>query len=191
MSQQTPSEGRRGASKLTYDWYINSSRWERRKGQYYARYPKVCRACGSKENIHLHHHTYVRLGQEHDDDLVPLCEPCHVVVHQLHRATRELSLTAATRQVVGALHPPRKRKKPKVKRPRPTGHRPPPDMVPLGDVAINFGISKTLLRQQGYHHRVPRDKIRQWLAQRPEWMPTAPRKDPVNTALAEKREMRR
>jgi 5-methylcytosine-specific restriction endonuclease McrA len=31
--------------------------------------------------FHVHHKTYERLGEEHWDDLVLLCSPCHNVVH--------------------------------------------------------------------------------------------------------------
>lgn len=78
-----------------YESYISSTRWERRKTAYYSRYPRRCRACDSSENIHLHHHTYKRMGHEIDSDLVPLCEPCHVLVHKHHRS-RDWDLTRAT-----------------------------------------------------------------------------------------------
>lgn len=95
--QQTPSEASGEPSKyrLDYDQYISSSKWERRKVAYYAKHPRVCRACGTDERIHLHHHTYARMGHELDDDLVPLCQNCHDLVHRLHRAKRG-SLTRAT-----------------------------------------------------------------------------------------------
>lgn len=130
MPQQTPSVARRGASKLAYDTYITSSKWERRKAKYYARHEKRCRACGSTEDIHLHHHTYKRLGKEHDNDLIPLCSEHHGAVHQLydlHKGSpQHMSLTAATKQVVGGpLHPPRKRKRP----PRGSVKRLPPQVI--------------------------------------------------------------
>jgi hypothetical protein len=81
---------------MEYSSYITSSKWERRKGRYYAKHPRVCRGCGAKTNIHLHHHTYKRLGHELDEDLVPLCESCHVLVHQYHQEKNGWSLTRAT-----------------------------------------------------------------------------------------------
>lgn len=173
LEQQTDSVGYRAASKFIYDEYINSSRWDRRKVLYYSRNPRRCRArgCGATDDIHLHHHTYKRLGNEHDDDLIPLCQAHHVVVHKLHRATRGLTLTAATRQVVGGpLHPPRKRKKPRSRRSQGRGVRPSPDLLPLREVAKGFGISKSCLHKQGYHSRVPVAKVREWRQLRPPWM---------------------
>jgi hypothetical protein len=84
--------------KLAYDRYINSTAWERRRAAFFATHPKVCRACGATEGIHLHHHTYRRLGQEPDRDLVPLCPHCHSLVHELHDETPWISLTHATRR---------------------------------------------------------------------------------------------
>lgn len=47
-------------------------------------------------NIHLHHHTYLRLGNELNEDLVPLCQTCHGRAHQIHRTGNVGDLTAAT-----------------------------------------------------------------------------------------------
>lgn len=109
--QQTLSELVREPSKLfepreyendftrTYDQYICSTKWARRKIAYYNKHQRACRACGATQGIHLHHHTYKRLGNEHDDDLVPLCEPHHVLVHRRHRELGG-SLTTVTRHIV-------------------------------------------------------------------------------------------
>lgn len=78
---------------------MSSPRWERRKIAFYDKHEKACRACSSKHEIHLHHHTYNRLGHEHDDDLVPLCKTCHFLVHKLHKNSSR-SLTSATKYFV-------------------------------------------------------------------------------------------
>jgi hypothetical protein len=127
VGQQTLSEPLEEVSKLPesisyrerYDTYITSKKWERRRVAYYAKYAKVCRACKTKEKIHLHHHTYVRMGNEHDDDLVPLCEQCHDLVHQLHRSASGVSLTAATRKLIvdsGGIFRPRRKRMTKAQR---------------------------------------------------------------------------
>jgi phage terminase large subunit GpA-like protein len=86
---------------MSYRQYMQSEQWARVKAAYYARHRQQCRACGSKQHIDLHHRSYDRMGYETDRDLVPLCESCHAVVHQLHRAMRgQLSLTAVTGQVI-------------------------------------------------------------------------------------------
>lgn len=91
--------GRTRGHTAKYQKYINSTKWERRKVSYYAHHPKVCRACAATELIHLHHHTYDRLGKEADDDMVPLCESCHELVHNLHRL-RGGSLTKVTMEFI-------------------------------------------------------------------------------------------
>lgn len=186
MSQQTLSDGLEELSKhlmpqrtretpwtRSYDEYMRSARWERRKVAYFTKHPKVCRACGGTEDIHLHHHTYKRMGHEHDDDLIPLCRPHHTVVHQLHRsAAGKMTLTAATREVVGGpLHPPRRRKKPKpeVKKPKPevkkktVDHRPMTTRLVGFDFLVEtFNVTKGTLRQQGYRKGVPASTVATW-----------------------------
>ena len=95
--------------------YISSSRWTKRKLLYYSSHEKACRSCKSVHNIHLHHHTYNRLGHEHDDDLVPLCESCHDEVHRLHKLPgHSKSLTVVTKNFIeaagGTFAVPRRRK---------------------------------------------------------------------------------
>lgn len=148
--QQTPTDAPEEDSKLPvegdtyrerYDHYINSKRWQKRRIAYYAVHDKRCRACDSTEQIHLHHHTYARMGYEHDDDLVPLCESCHTQVHQLHqtmgrqvRSKKKPSLTEATKLFLQwngrTLHPPRRRMTPKQQRTK--NRRPPVGPPPLG-----------------------------------------------------------
>lgn len=71
--------------KHEYEAYITSPIWSRRRTAFFSKHPKVCSACGSKEQIHLHHHTYDRIGgQELDADLVPLCQECHNLVHRYY-----------------------------------------------------------------------------------------------------------
>lgn len=65
--------------------YIRSSSWLSRRERYFSTHPKICAACGLNELIHLHHKTYRHIKAEPDEDLVPLCENCHSLVHQSHR----------------------------------------------------------------------------------------------------------
>lgn len=76
----------------SYEDYISSSGWANRRKDYYATHEYKCQACGSEQKIHLHHKTYVRIGRELDEDLVPLCESCHSEVHKIYaKGTRKLS----------------------------------------------------------------------------------------------------
>lgn len=94
---------RERAAGVNYEKYISSLKWMRRKAGYYQVHPKRCQVegCEVEEDVHLHHHTYDRLGREWDEDLVPLCEPHHLEVHELHRSIKSLSLTKATERVMG------------------------------------------------------------------------------------------
>ena len=85
--------------RLKYESYIQSQRWQRRKVEYFFLREKICWRCGTDQHIHLHHHTYVRLGKELSEDLVPLCHTCHRRVHDLHREMGG-SLTEATIQAI-------------------------------------------------------------------------------------------
>lgn len=67
---------RKGTSAF-YRSYINSPRWAERKRDYYSRHPRRCAACGTTERVDLHHVSYARLGNELDEDLLPLCRHHH------------------------------------------------------------------------------------------------------------------
>lgn len=85
-----------------YDAYIHSPEWSAKRDEYWAARGRSCKArgCGERENLHVHHHTYIRLRHELLNDLVGLCERHHEEVHSLQRRTR-ISLTRATERVTG------------------------------------------------------------------------------------------
>lgn len=78
-----------------YREYMASPQWRARKTLYFATRERRCLGCEATEDIHLHHHTYVRLGAERDADLVPVCGACHRLIHR-HHAASGLDLTTAT-----------------------------------------------------------------------------------------------
>ncbi len=75
---------------MDYFEYIQSPLWEERKRQYYRRFKKQCRACGSLKSIHLHHMRYSEQGKERDMDLMPLCELCHDEFHKIYGSVGSL-----------------------------------------------------------------------------------------------------
>lgn len=88
-------------ARSRYEEYINSDAWSERRAAFFEHHPRRCRSCGTGKQIHLHHTTYQRLGREEDEDLVPLCEHHHRVVHRLHAARRsQLSLRQVTAMVI-------------------------------------------------------------------------------------------
>jgi hypothetical protein len=65
----------------TYSEYLASPHWKHFRARYKkAGLPLACAVCGAS-SICLHHHTYVRLGQETLEDVTPLCRSCHTDVH--------------------------------------------------------------------------------------------------------------
>lgn len=70
----------------TYQEYIDSSLWERRKGQYYAKFPKQCSVCGTRRSIDLHHIVYTIRGSEPDQHLTPVCRKHHKAFHARYGA---------------------------------------------------------------------------------------------------------
>lgn len=66
----------------SYRAYLNSDHWSQTRDRYRkSSLPQQC-ICGDDE-VHLHHTTYERIGQERLSDLTPLCRRCHQMVHVL------------------------------------------------------------------------------------------------------------
>ena len=74
--------GRRSAE---YERYIRSTKWRKRRARFACTHPKIC-TCGSNESLQLHHRSYERLGNELDQDLMWLCQPCHSLFEEYIRA---------------------------------------------------------------------------------------------------------
>jgi hypothetical protein len=92
-----------------YEAYIRSSAWRKVRQRFIdSKLPKICMGCARPwgSGDHLHHRTYRSLGNEVLADLVPLCQLCHQLVHDLHRANqsdpdaRSTQLWYATNQVI-------------------------------------------------------------------------------------------
>jgi hypothetical protein len=68
--------------------------WAKRRARYYSSHPRACVACGSAEDVILHHRHYGEpLGCESDAALVALCRRHHAAEH---RRARELDLAIVT-----------------------------------------------------------------------------------------------
>ena len=83
----TVRKGDRSWVEPTYEDYISSAGWEKRRADYFAGHARKCFACGARDKIQLHHKTYARMGRELDEDLMPLCERCHSEVHRIQRTS--------------------------------------------------------------------------------------------------------
>jgi len=65
----------------SYRDYLESPHWLKFKKAYYAK-KRFCVICTTDKQLNLHHVTYHRLGKERQSDVLPLCRPCHVNVHE-------------------------------------------------------------------------------------------------------------
>ena len=68
-----------------YGAYLRSTHWRRLRERYRRQRPWRCGVCETSGALELHHKTYERLGAEQLDDLIPLCQSCHPLLHQLER----------------------------------------------------------------------------------------------------------
>ena len=67
---------------MTYEQYLRSPEWRRKREQRLRLDGYVCQKCGktSKEyRLEVHHLTYERLGHERMEDLQTLCVLCHPI----------------------------------------------------------------------------------------------------------------
>ena len=103
---------RRGPRGAAYDAYLASKAWKAKRQQWYAAWltaagtPPVCAACGARWTLktgHLHHVTYMRLGREEPEDLLPLCARHHRQLHAIFDTSlswRRLGRAAATAGII-------------------------------------------------------------------------------------------
>ena len=64
-----------------YYIYIQSDEWKEKRLQALDRAGYRCQVCGDGMNLQVHHVTYDRLGNEHEDDLIAVCKRCHEKIH--------------------------------------------------------------------------------------------------------------
>ncbi len=71
-------------ARLSYQEYIRSGAWYRKRYGALQRAENRCQVCNSPEQLQVHHRSYQNLGSEKPSDLVVLCECCHKLFHE-HR----------------------------------------------------------------------------------------------------------
>ena len=68
--------------QAAYQSYLRSPEWRARRERILRRDGYACTNCGGIPATQVHHTRYpMRWGQEKDEWLVSLCEPCHRAVH--------------------------------------------------------------------------------------------------------------
>ncbi len=84
----------------TYDEYLRSDVWHSFNAWYRSStYPKQCLVCGSRQFV-LHHWTYLRLGYEDLQDVIPLCADHHTELHR-YLENNDVKIDALKQQFVG------------------------------------------------------------------------------------------
>jgi len=65
-----------------YTDYMASPEWKAKKRQVFSARGYVCEHCKATDvQLHVHHLTYIRLGNEKLEDLAIVCRPCHNKAH--------------------------------------------------------------------------------------------------------------
>jgi hypothetical protein len=86
-------------NKAEYHRYLASREWALLKQSVRERSHGTCERCRRRPHDHTHHVTYEPIGQERLDDLLGVCEPCHmflsgIALHDPATAVRSCSSTA-------------------------------------------------------------------------------------------------
>jgi len=72
-----------------YETYIKSDKWKLIRKQVLDFWGNRCILCYSDYNVHVHHRSYDRLGNEIMTDIIPLCAECHERHHWVIDELRE------------------------------------------------------------------------------------------------------
>jgi len=66
---------------LPYADYLQSDHWWRVRDTLFKKAHYRCDLCNGPGPLNVHHKTYERIGCEHYEDLIVLCQPCHATFH--------------------------------------------------------------------------------------------------------------
>lgn len=67
-------------NKEKYHNYLKSHEWFEKRNRIMAKYKFKCVLCFNRADI-VHHLTYMRIFEEDERDMIPLCDSCHKFVH--------------------------------------------------------------------------------------------------------------
>lgn len=70
-------------SKVEYEEYLKSPQWQTIRRKKAKEQNNLCEICHKKvlKGYHIHHKTYIRFKKERLNDLMFLCEDCHIKLH--------------------------------------------------------------------------------------------------------------
>lgn len=80
-SGATIDHGKKHWLSDNYKEYLKSPQWKRTRRRLIRAAGGKCGTCDATGNLHAHHVTYARLGNEAPDDILILCESCHKAEH--------------------------------------------------------------------------------------------------------------
>lgn len=101
--------------RAVYAAYMDSAAWQEKRREWYHHWLDAsgsrpgCLVCGRQWSVrtgHLHHVTYMRLGHEDLEDLIPLCATHHARLHDVfdHSSQwRRQGRSAASHAIVAML----------------------------------------------------------------------------------------
>lgn len=79
----------RELQSMPYAEYLQSDEWKETRKSALKRARYRCELCYRGGELHTHHKTYERLGEEHAKDLIVLCKECHAKFHDKLPRERE------------------------------------------------------------------------------------------------------
>jgi len=74
---------------MPYPEYLKTEHWAETRKLVLKRAGYRCQTCNAKGELHVHHNTYKRRGEENMADLVVLCADCHKTFHDNHGVNNE------------------------------------------------------------------------------------------------------
>lgn len=78
---------------MPYELYLKTDEWREKRELALERDGYRCRLCDTREQLHVHHRTYARRGNERLDDLTTLCDRCHNWFHEKIRQDELMAMT--------------------------------------------------------------------------------------------------
>lgn len=75
---------------MNYKGYLKTKHWQSKRREHFHHFRKICKSCGSKKFLNIHHYTYKNLNNEKITDLICLCKNCHQKLHNGDKKIKNL-----------------------------------------------------------------------------------------------------
>jgi 5-methylcytosine-specific restriction endonuclease McrA len=70
-----------GLRAQPYADYLKTDHWQKTRQKALLRAGYKCQVCSAVSELHVHHRTYLRRGEERASDVIVLCAECHGIFH--------------------------------------------------------------------------------------------------------------